>query len=116
MAYSSKDIKALVKNAVEMIGKDDITAAVLEKHDGKPELALVRGDVFQDLHSENNAMKDWIHKISGIVFHFNDAGVDRKQAITAMEMMCADGLTRFLSPEPDYLKQKMLEFQELNNG
>lgn len=110
MSYSSKDIKALVKNAIEMMGKEQITAAVIPKHDGKPEIALLRGDVFQDLHSENKEMKDWIHKIAGVIFHYNDAGVDRKQAFTVLEMMCADGLTRFLSPEQEYLKEKMEEF------
>lgn len=111
MSYSSKDIKALLKNAIEMIGKEEITAAMIPSHSGKPEMLLVKGEVFHDLKGEYDAMKFWIHTMAGQIYGYAD-NPDKKTAYDHLQMMCTDAMTRFLNPGEAELKEAMKEFTD----
>jgi len=103
MKISNFERKLFTKELFDLFEKEDVTAHVFNGKDDKPKFVLLRADVFSDLKTENESMKQWLFLATKDIFALsNEDGTLNltQENVQRLQLLAADGLARFLGYDP----------------
>lgn len=97
--YSNKDKKALAKNLVDILDDEQITMATVPARDDRPELVVLKQELFQDIITENREMKKQLFYYGGVVMQAEVNSPQLGETIAVLHSIATDVAQRFLDPE-----------------